>query len=75
MEWGMSTNFDGVFDLILEQAIQAKLPEEQMIQQVVCYSDMEFNVRWPALFVYYPITATDGQQPHSASACSWSFDS
>ena len=44
MEWGMSTNFDGVFDLILEQAIQAKLPQEQMIQQVVCYSDMEFNV-------------------------------
>ncbi len=44
MNWGMHTNFDGVFDLILEQAIQAKLPREQMIQQVVCYSDMEFNV-------------------------------
>eukprot|EP00891_Asterochloris_glomerata_P008284 jgi/Astpho2/8284/Aster-x0811 len=43
MNWGMHTNFDGVFDLILEQAIQAKLPREQMIQQVVCYSDMEFN--------------------------------
>ena len=44
MDWDGSTNFDGVFDLILQQAVLAKLPQEQMIQQVVCYSDMEFNV-------------------------------
>ena len=75
MEWGMSTNFDGVFDLILEQAVQAELPREQMIQQVVCYSDMEFNVSRPALFTNGPVTATDGQQPRVASARSWSSHS
>ena len=66
MEWGMSTNFDEVFDLILQQAVKAKLPQEQMIQQVVCYSDMEFNVSRGLM--YDLVTATDAQQPHSGSA-------
>ena len=51
MEWGISTNFDGVFDLILQQAVKAKLPQERMIQQVVCYSDMEFNVSCRHVYV------------------------
>ncbi|XP_074291023.1 uncharacterized protein LOC141617769 [Silene latifolia] len=43
MEWGMSTNFQGVFDRILEVAVQGKLPKEQMIKRLFVFSDMEFN--------------------------------
>ena len=69
MEWGGSTNFDGVFDLILQQAVKAKLPQEQMIQQVVCYSDMEFNVSCRLVYVI----STDAQQPHPRSAGDWNL--
>ncbi|XP_074293528.1 uncharacterized protein LOC141620599 [Silene latifolia] len=43
MEWGMTTNFQGVFDRILEVAVQEKLPEEQMIKRLFIFSDMEFD--------------------------------
>lgn len=43
MDWGMSTNFQGVFDRILEVAIEGKLREEQLIKRVFVFSDMEFN--------------------------------
>ncbi|KAL3506110.1 hypothetical protein ACH5RR_031492 [Cinchona calisaya] len=43
MDWGGSTNFQGVFDRILEVAIEGKLKEEQLIKRVFVFSDMEFN--------------------------------
>ncbi|CAI9118202.1 OLC1v1019736C1 [Oldenlandia corymbosa var. corymbosa] len=43
MAWGMSTNFQGVFDRILEVATKANLKEEQLIKRVFVFSDMEFN--------------------------------
>ncbi|KAF7125037.1 hypothetical protein RHSIM_Rhsim12G0020100 [Rhododendron simsii] len=43
MEWGMNTNFQQVFDLILEVAVDAKLTEEQMIKRVFVFSHMEFD--------------------------------
>ncbi|KAE9454796.1 hypothetical protein C3L33_13314, partial [Rhododendron williamsianum] len=43
MEWGMNTDFQKVFDLILEVAVNAKLTEEQMIKRVFVFSDMEFD--------------------------------
>ncbi|KAF7123483.1 hypothetical protein RHSIM_Rhsim12G0020500 [Rhododendron simsii] len=43
MEWGMNTDFQKVFDLILEVAVNGKLTEEQMIKRVFMFSDMEFD--------------------------------
>ena len=43
MEWGRSTNFQRVFDEILQVAVEANLSEDQLIQKVFVFSDMEFN--------------------------------
>lgn len=43
MEWGMNTNFQRVFDLILEVAVNGKLKEDQMIKRIFVFSDMEFD--------------------------------
>ncbi|KAK1362490.1 GPI inositol-deacylase PGAP1-like protein [Heracleum sosnowskyi] len=43
MEWGMNTDFQKVFDRILEVAVAAKLSEEQMIKRLFVFSDMEFD--------------------------------
>jgi hypothetical protein len=43
MDWGGSTNFQGVFDQILDVAVQGNLSEDQLIQKVFVFSDMEFN--------------------------------
>lgn len=42
--WGMNTNFVAVFeDLILPMAIENKLTQEQMVQRVFVFSDMQFD--------------------------------
>ncbi|CAK7336083.1 unnamed protein product [Dovyalis caffra] len=43
MEWGMNTNFQKVFDLILQVAVNGNLREDQMIKRVFVFSDMEFD--------------------------------
>ncbi|KAM7487083.1 hypothetical protein LguiB_024567 [Lonicera macranthoides] len=43
MEWGMNTNFQKVFDLILQVAVSGNLKEEQMIKRLFVFSDMEFD--------------------------------
>lgn len=43
MNWGGSTNFQGVFDRILEVAVEGKLKEEELVKRVFVFSDMEFN--------------------------------
>ncbi|XP_059650881.1 uncharacterized protein LOC132297160 [Cornus florida] len=43
MEWGMNTDFQKVFDRILEVAVEGKLNEDQMIKRVFVFSDMEFD--------------------------------
>ncbi|KAJ4957449.1 hypothetical protein NE237_024560 [Protea cynaroides] len=43
MDWGMNTNFQKVFDNILQVAMEGKLKEEQMIKRVLVFSDMEFD--------------------------------
>ncbi|KAM0874223.1 hypothetical protein ACQ4PT_037541 [Festuca glaucescens] len=43
MEWGMSTNFQAVFDKILEVAVDARLPPGKMVRRVFVFSDMEFD--------------------------------
>ncbi|XP_016478850.1 uncharacterized protein LOC107800214 [Nicotiana tabacum] len=43
MDWGMNTNFQKVFDRILEVAVEGKLSEDQMIKRLFVFSDMEFD--------------------------------
>ncbi|XP_037446148.1 uncharacterized protein LOC119315756 [Triticum dicoccoides] len=43
MEWGMNTNFQAVFDKILDVAVAAGLPPERMVRRVLVFSDMEFD--------------------------------
>ena len=42
-DWGMSTNLESVFDLILKKAKSAGLDASEMPQQVMILSDMQFN--------------------------------
>ncbi len=42
-EWGMSTNLESVFKLVLGQAKQFNLPESEMPTTILIMSDMEFN--------------------------------
>ncbi|KAJ7979295.1 Uncharacterized conserved protein UCP015417, vWA [Quillaja saponaria] len=43
MDWGENTNFQKVFDQILQVAVNGKLTEDQMIKKVFVFSDMEFD--------------------------------
>ncbi|KAG7583286.1 Uncharacterized conserved protein UCP015417 vWA [Arabidopsis suecica] len=43
MQWDMNTDFQKVFDLILEVAVEAKLKPEEMIKTLFVFSDMEFD--------------------------------
>ncbi|GAB4839718.1 hypothetical protein Ancab_020428 [Ancistrocladus abbreviatus] len=43
MDWGMNTDFQKVFDLILQVAAEGNLKEDQMIKRVFVFSDMEFD--------------------------------
>ncbi|KAG2722088.1 hypothetical protein I3760_02G113600 [Carya illinoinensis] len=43
MDWGANTDFQKVFDQILQVAVDGKLTEEQLIKRVFVFSDMEFD--------------------------------
>ncbi|KAL8172274.1 hypothetical protein V2J09_024078 [Rumex salicifolius] len=43
MDWGGSTDFQKVFDAILEVTVKARLKPDQMIKRVFVLSDMEFD--------------------------------
>ncbi|KAH6798536.1 Uncharacterized conserved protein UCP015417 [Perilla frutescens var. frutescens] len=43
MEWGMNTDFQKVFDVILQVAVKGKLKAEEMIKRLFVFSDMEFD--------------------------------
>lgn len=42
-DWGMSTNLEATFKLILNQATKHKLSQEEMPNKILILSDMEFN--------------------------------
>ncbi|CAL4969411.1 unnamed protein product [Urochloa decumbens] len=44
MDWGGNTNFQAVFDRILQTAVDAHLAPEKMIRTLFVFSDMEFNM-------------------------------
>ncbi|ESQ43482.1 hypothetical protein EUTSA_v10015490mg [Eutrema salsugineum] len=43
MDWGMNTDFQKVFDVILNVAVEGRLKPEEMIKRVFVFSDMEFD--------------------------------
>ncbi|KAM1398269.1 hypothetical protein ACFX2I_015736 [Malus domestica] len=43
MEWGTNTDFQKVFDLLLEVAVNGNLKPEHMIKRIFVFSDMEFD--------------------------------
>jgi hypothetical protein len=43
-DWGMNTNFEAVFDLLLTAAKKHKVPESQMPTDLLVLSDMQFDV-------------------------------
>ncbi|KAG9446530.1 hypothetical protein H6P81_012658 [Aristolochia fimbriata] len=43
MDWGQNTDFQKVFDRILDVAVTAKLDEQKMIKRLFVFSDMEFD--------------------------------
>eukprot|EP01018_Ginkgo_biloba_P017174 Gb_38039 [translate_table: standard] len=43
MDWGANTDFQKVFDLILEMAVNCGLESDKMIKQLLVFSDMEFD--------------------------------
>ncbi|RZC49939.1 hypothetical protein C5167_018368 [Papaver somniferum] len=43
MQWGFSTDFQKVFDQILQVAVEGNLKEDQMIKRLFVFSDVEFN--------------------------------
>ncbi|EYU22109.1 hypothetical protein MIMGU_mgv1a003517mg [Erythranthe guttata] len=43
MDWGMNTDFQKVFDLLLKVAVDGRLKADQMIKRLFVFSDMEFD--------------------------------
>ncbi|KAI9101218.1 hypothetical protein DFS34DRAFT_648097 [Phlyctochytrium arcticum] len=43
MQWDMNTNFEAVFDLLLQTAIGRNLPANEMVSTLLVFSDMEFD--------------------------------
>lgn len=43
-DWGMSTNIESVFDLILDTAKEHNIPASELPTKIYIVSDMEFNV-------------------------------
>jgi len=41
--WGGNTNFNKVFDILLERCIQTKVDPEKMPEAIICISDMQFD--------------------------------
>jgi hypothetical protein len=41
--WGMNTNFESVFDLILNDAIENNLSDDDIPEVMICFSDMQFD--------------------------------
>jgi hypothetical protein len=42
-DWGMSTNLEATFRLILDQAVRFNIPQDEMPTKILILSDMEFN--------------------------------
>lgn len=50
MPWGMNTDLLKVFQLLLDIAIKNKLKKEEMIEQIIIFTDMQFDNVCPNYF-------------------------
>ncbi|XWV25653.1 hypothetical protein QJ856_gp0100 [Tupanvirus deep ocean] len=54
--WGGSTNLRATFDLILHQAVSAQLKQDEMVETLFIFTDMQFNScdhgNWQSTFEY-----------------------
>ncbi|KAK3134137.1 hypothetical protein QOZ80_6AG0545420 [Eleusine coracana subsp. coracana] len=70
MDWGANTNFQAVFDRILETAVAARLAPEKMVRTVFVFSDMEFDQaggrRWET---DYQVICRSFGRPGTATWC------
>ena len=41
--WGMSTNFEAIFDKLLNVAIENNISNDEMVKSIIVITDMEFN--------------------------------
>src|SRR5690606_20251042 len=57
-EWGMSTNIEATYKMLLDTAVSRQLPQEQMPTMLLILSDMQFN-------------AATGTGGHYNSASKW----
>ncbi|TVU08216.1 hypothetical protein EJB05_41611, partial [Eragrostis curvula] len=62
MDWGMNTNFQAVFDRILQTAVEARLAPDKMIRTVFVFSDMEFDQARGHQYWYYQVDQAGGSQ-------------
>ena len=58
-DWGLSTNLESVFDLILDSAVENSIPVSEMPAKLYIVSDMEFNaaLKHPNLTLFQNIDA------------------
>ena len=42
-DWNLNTNISGVFELLLNKALQNKIPQSEMPERIYIFSDMEFD--------------------------------
>ncbi|XP_054162016.1 uncharacterized protein LOC128959988 [Oppia nitens] len=47
MQWGGTTNFNSVFNLILNKAVEQRLKNNQLPKVLIVFTDMEFNQAFP----------------------------
>ncbi|KAF9593775.1 hypothetical protein IFM89_025400 [Coptis chinensis] len=69
MQWDMNTDFQKVFDQILQVAVDGKLSNDEMIKKLFVFSDMEFDEASRPAPNYY----SDDSRMQSNS-CYWNTD-
>ncbi|GAB5364280.1 hypothetical protein AAMO2058_000956200 [Amorphochlora amoebiformis] len=47
MNWAMNTDFERVFDRMLEIAVRGSIGQDQMVKQLFVFTDMEFDMAQP----------------------------
>lgn len=64
MEWGMNTDLNAVFTLILQRALASNIDPEQMIETLFIFSDMQFDNATTT--TVYPDYSGGGEDPYGA---------
>lgn len=66
LEWGMNTDLNAVFTLILQRALASNIPPEQMLDTLFIFSDMQFDQATTGDNGYGMYPVVGGGPQHSA---------